>query len=181
MSTASMLSWREPVRAAIAARQSGLAKDFGNAYPPCAWRCTAIPPLTAIRTSAPCSGASRLLTKRFLSLCSQSMPSSVESLDRTQGVFASLSRPYTCVSVHLRDNPRPQEDRKGPNMSRIFGDIVQNGYVVRDIAAAMRHWIEVLGVGPWFYIERLPAPDFTYKGQPSPVDVSLALANSGPL
>jgi hypothetical protein len=31
-------------------------------------------------------------------------------------------------------------------MSRLFGDIIQNGYVVRDIAAAMRHWIEVLGV-----------------------------------
>ena len=35
-------------------------------------------------------------------------------------------------------------------MSRIFGEIIQNGYVVRDIAAAMRHWIEVLGVGPCF-------------------------------
>src|ERR687888_391518 len=66
-------------------------------------------------------------------------------------------------------------------MSRIFGDLIQNGYVVRDIEAAMRHWIEVLGVGPWFYIEHLAVPDFTYKGQPSPVDVSLALANSGPL
>ena len=66
-------------------------------------------------------------------------------------------------------------------MSRIFGDIIQNGYVVRDIAAAMRLWIEVLCVGPWFYIDHLSVPDFTYKGQPSPVDVSLALANSGPL
>ncbi len=66
-------------------------------------------------------------------------------------------------------------------MSRLFGDIIQNGYVVRDIAAAMRHWIEVLGVGPWFYIEHLPVPDFQYKGQPSPVDISIALANSGPL
>src|SRR5262249_38667574 len=45
----------------------------------------------------------------------------------------------------------------------------------------MRHWIDVLGVGPWFYIEHLSVPDFTYKGQPSPVNVSLALANSGPL
>lgn len=66
-------------------------------------------------------------------------------------------------------------------MSRLFGDLIQNGYVVRDIEAAMRHWIEVLGVGPWFYIERLPVTDFQYKGQPSPVDMSLALANSGPL
>jgi len=66
-------------------------------------------------------------------------------------------------------------------MSRLFGAVVQNGYVVRDIEAAMRHWIEVLGVGPWFYIEHLPVTDFRYKGQPSPVDISLALANSGAL
>ena len=66
-------------------------------------------------------------------------------------------------------------------MSRIFGEIIQNGYVVRDIQTAMRHWIEVLGIGPWFYIEHLPVTDFQYKGQPSPVDVSIALANSGPL
>jgi Glyoxalase/Bleomycin resistance protein/Dioxygenase superfamily len=66
-------------------------------------------------------------------------------------------------------------------MSRLFGGVIQNGYVVRDIEAAMRHWIDVLGVGPWFYIDYLPVTDFQYKGQPSPVDVSLALANSGPL
>jgi len=66
-------------------------------------------------------------------------------------------------------------------MSRIFGAITQNGYVVRDIEAAMRHWIEVLGVGPWFYVERAPIEDFQYQGQPSPVDVSIAMANSGAL
>ena len=38
-------------------------------------------------------------------------------------------------------------------MSRIFGAITQNGYVMRDIQAAMRHWIEVLGVGPWHSAE----------------------------
>jgi hypothetical protein len=66
-------------------------------------------------------------------------------------------------------------------MSRIFGAITQNGYVVRDIQAAMRHWIGVLGVGPWFYLEHAPIQDFHYKGEPSPVDVSIALANSGAL
>ena len=66
-------------------------------------------------------------------------------------------------------------------MSRIFGDIRQNGYVVRDIEGAMRHWSEVLGVGPWFYAARAPIIDFTYKGAPSPIEVSIALANSGPL
>ncbi len=66
-------------------------------------------------------------------------------------------------------------------MSRIFGAITQNGYVVRDIQTAMHHWIEVLGVGPWFYRERAPIEDFLYKGRPSPVEVSIALANSGSL
>ena len=66
-------------------------------------------------------------------------------------------------------------------MSRHFGAITQNGYVVRDIEAAMRHWIEVLGVGPWFYVERAPLERFHYRGQPSDVHVSIALANSGGL
>jgi hypothetical protein len=64
-------------------------------------------------------------------------------------------------------------------MSRIFGAITQNGYVVHDIEAAMRHWIDVLGVGPWFYVERAPIEDFQYQGKPSPVEVPIALANSG--
>ena len=32
-------------------------------------------------------------------------------------------------------------------MSRIFGEVRQNGYVVRDIEAALHHWTERLGVG----------------------------------
>ena len=66
-------------------------------------------------------------------------------------------------------------------MSRRFGDIRQNGYVVRDIESAMRHWIDVLGIGPWFHFERAPISDFRYDGAPSDVDVSIALANSGAL
>lgn len=66
-------------------------------------------------------------------------------------------------------------------MSRHFGKITQNGYVVRDIEAAMRHWSEVLGVGPWFYAERAPIEGFTYRGTPSDCVISIALANSGPL
>jgi hypothetical protein len=66
-------------------------------------------------------------------------------------------------------------------MSRIFGEIRQNGYVVRDIEAALRHWTDVLGVGPWFYFERAPIADFRYRGAPSDAHVSIALANSGAL
>lgn len=66
-------------------------------------------------------------------------------------------------------------------MSRLFGDIRQNGYVVRDIESALVHWTEVLGIGPFFYIERVPMDRFQFDGIDSPLEVSIALANSGPL
>jgi hypothetical protein len=66
-------------------------------------------------------------------------------------------------------------------MSRWFGEVRQAGYVVHDIQEEMRHWSETLGIGPWFYAERVPVRNFMYRGQPSPIEVSVALANSGPL
>jgi len=66
-------------------------------------------------------------------------------------------------------------------MSRFFGEIRQAGYVVRDIEAAMDYWSRVLGVGPWFYNERVPIENYTYRGQSYEVHNSVALANSGPL
>ena len=66
-------------------------------------------------------------------------------------------------------------------MSRFFGQVRQNGYVVPDIAEAMDHWSRVLGVGPFFYFERVPIEQFRYRGELSPLQVSIALSNSGPL
>ena len=66
-------------------------------------------------------------------------------------------------------------------MSRIFGPVRQNGYVVRDIEKALHHWTTVLGVGPFFYFERAPITEFSYRGTPSPLEVSIALGNSGDL
>jgi len=65
-------------------------------------------------------------------------------------------------------------------MSRLFGPMRQVGIVVRDIEAAMRHWVEVCGVGPWFYADRLPLTGFRYKGRPyNDIHISVAFANSG--
>lgn len=65
-------------------------------------------------------------------------------------------------------------------MSRLFGEMRQIGIVVRDIETAMRHWIDVCGVGPWFYADRLPLTGFRYRGQPhDDLHISVALANSG--
>lgn len=66
-------------------------------------------------------------------------------------------------------------------MSRLFGPIRQNGYVVPDIRAAMDHWVRVLGVGPWFYFDRVKVDWFRHRGEPSDIEVSIALANSGDL
>jgi hypothetical protein len=66
-------------------------------------------------------------------------------------------------------------------MSVLPGPIRQNGYVVRDIEAALKHWTEVIGVGPFWYFERVPIEAFSYHGEPSPLEVSIALANSGQL
>src|SRR4051812_36919423 len=64
-------------------------------------------------------------------------------------------------------------------MSRLFGDMRQVG-IVRNIETAMRHWVEVCGVGPWFYADRLAVTGFTYGGQRyDDVHISIALANSG--
>ena len=65
-------------------------------------------------------------------------------------------------------------------MSRLFGPLRQMGYVVPDVEAAMKHWIEVCGVGPWFYAERLPLTSFSYGGKRyDDIHLSIALANSG--
>jgi hypothetical protein len=66
-------------------------------------------------------------------------------------------------------------------MSRFFGQIRQAGYVVHDIEAAMDHWSRVLGVGPWFYNEKVPVQNYHYRGRPYAIHNSVALANSGPL
>ena len=66
-------------------------------------------------------------------------------------------------------------------MSRLFGPIRQNGYVVRDIRAALDHWVTVHGVGPWFYFDRVKIDWFRHRGAPSDVELSIALANSGDL
>jgi hypothetical protein len=66
-------------------------------------------------------------------------------------------------------------------MSRIFGPVTQNGYVVRDLRAAMDYWINVMGVGPWFHIERVKTDYFRHRGRDTNAEMSIALANSGDL
>lgn len=66
-------------------------------------------------------------------------------------------------------------------MSRYLGEIRQNGFVVRDIQAAMKHWADELGIGPFLHREDASFADFRYRGSPSKARASLAFAHAGPL
>src|SRR6202045_4874017 len=65
-------------------------------------------------------------------------------------------------------------------MSRLFGPLRQMGFVVRDIGKAVRHWVEVCGIGPWYIAEKLPLHGFWYREQRyEDIHLTIALANSG--
>lgn len=64
-------------------------------------------------------------------------------------------------------------------MSRFVGPILQNGYVVRDWRAAAAHWIDTLGVGPFFVMEHIAFRECRYRGAPAPIDMSVAIAYTG--
>lgn len=52
-------------------------------------------------------------------------------------------------------------------------------WVVDDLEAAMKHWIETCGVGPFYVIPHVPAQNITYYGKPAKLDFSGALAQAG--
>jgi hypothetical protein len=62
-------------------------------------------------------------------------------------------------------------------MSKLFGPVVQQGYVVPDIDEAMAHWI-ARGVGP-FFVERHIRPPGEFDGADVQPDLSAAFAYSG--
>jgi Glyoxalase/Bleomycin resistance protein/Dioxygenase superfamily len=59
--------------------------------------------------------------------------------------------------------------------------IIQVGYSVADIEEGMRQYTELLHVGPWFLIGPFVPPKGVYRGAPTKMRVSLALAYSGQL
>lgn len=65
-------------------------------------------------------------------------------------------------------------------MSKVFGEIRQLAFVVRDIDEAMKYWAQVLGVGPFFIKRKIEFSNYIYRGKPSiSPQISIALANSG--
>lgn len=57
----------------------------------------------------------------------------------------------------------------------------QNGFVVRDLRTAIDHWTRVMGVGPFFLFEHADYGDVRYRGRPTSIDASTAMAWWGDL
>jgi hypothetical protein len=64
-------------------------------------------------------------------------------------------------------------------MQRNFGPVMQIAWVVRDLHAAIDHWTGVMHVGPFFLFEHVQFAELLFRGKPSPVDMTAALAYSG--
>jgi hypothetical protein len=62
-------------------------------------------------------------------------------------------------------------------MSVLFGPAVQQGYVVPDLQAAVKHWL-ARGIGP-FFLEELREYPGIYEGQETQLDLDAAFAYSG--
>lgn len=67
-------------------------------------------------------------------------------------------------------------------LSSLLGNQTQLGFVVPDLDAALRHWTEVLGIGPFIVFDegtgRPPAASL-YHGKPQVIELRLAFAYMG--
>ncbi len=64
-------------------------------------------------------------------------------------------------------------------MLQPVGAIVQIAYVVEDIATVAAAYTRALGVGPFHLLEHVEIADTRYKGEPTDIDLSLAIGYSG--
>ncbi len=62
-----------------------------------------------------------------------------------------------------------------------LGEIMQLAYVPEDFDAALKHWTQTMGVGPFFLLESIHLDGMKYRGQPTDAVFDLALAYWGDL
>jgi methylmalonyl-CoA/ethylmalonyl-CoA epimerase len=64
-------------------------------------------------------------------------------------------------------------------MNKIFGPVMQNAFVVDDLDAAMDHWINRIGIGPFFVFQHVKFKEAFFRGKPCEVDMTAAMAYWG--
>jgi hypothetical protein len=58
---------------------------------------------------------------------------------------------------------------------------MQNAFVVPDLEAAVDHWTRIMHVGPFYVFEHVPYAEILFRGRPTQIDMSAAIAYSGDL
>lgn len=66
-----------------------------------------------------------------------------------------------------------------PGPLKKLGDIVQIAFFPTDFDAAMKYWIETVGVGPFFVLNDVRLGEMTYKGQPVDAPFTMAIGYWG--
>jgi len=64
-------------------------------------------------------------------------------------------------------------------MNHVFGPVMQNAFVVEDLDAAMDHWINKIGIGPFFVFQHVQFREAWFRGKPCTVDMTAAMAYWG--
>jgi hypothetical protein len=64
-------------------------------------------------------------------------------------------------------------------VNRNFGTIMQQGYIVEDVAATARQWAERLGVGPFYILDRIAMDQYYYRGVRTEVGLRLGFGYWG--
>ena len=65
------------------------------------------------------------------------------------------------------------------NWGQPIGGVIQVAFIVDDLQTAVSKYSAALNIGPWFVLEHFEFDWVKYRGQPSDLDVSIALGNSG--
>lgn len=60
-----------------------------------------------------------------------------------------------------------------------LGKVMQLAYRPKDFEGAIRYWVEVMGVGPFFVLENITMDNMKFRGQPTECHFSIALAYWG--
>ncbi len=59
------------------------------------------------------------------------------------------------------------------------GSFGQIAYIVEDLDAALKHWVEVLNIGPFFLIDSSIIENPRYRGEETDLNITAALSYSG--
>jgi hypothetical protein len=60
-----------------------------------------------------------------------------------------------------------------------LGPIIQLGYVVTDLPAAIDRWADLFGAGPFFLFENVEFPEWRYRGVATPTPLDIAAGQLG--